>query len=143
MIADAKEQGVELTVCSAYRPYSSQKRNFDSSVDSYVAAGYSRDQAVTETMRLIAQPGKSEHQTGLAADIVAPSYQRLDEGFADTEAGKWLAENAPDYGFILRYPKDKTEITRIDYEPWHFRYVGTEAAKEIASKGLCLKSIWN
>ncbi|MEM1484717.1 M15 family metallopeptidase [Oscillospiraceae bacterium PP1C4] len=139
MIADAKAQGIDLLVCSAYRPYSSQKRNFDSSVNSYVSAGYNKDEAVVETMKLIAQPGKSEHQTGLAADIVTPNYQGLDDGYADTAAAKWLAKNAPDYGFILRYPKDKTDITKIDFEPWHFRYVGKDAAKEITSKGICLE----
>ena len=84
-------------------------------------------------------PGTSEHETGLAADIVTPSYQRLDAGYAGTKAAKWLLENAASYGFVLRYPEDKTEITGIDYEPWHYRYVGVEAAKEIMAQGLCLE----
>lgn len=139
MIADAKNQGVELMVCSAYRPYSSQQRNFEASVTRYVQAGYSREQAEIETLRLIAAPGSSEHQTGLAADIVTPSYQSLDDGYAETAAARWLKANAASYGFILRYPADKTEITHIDFEPWHYRYVGEEAAKEIMEKGICLE----
>ena len=91
------------------------------------------------TARLIAVPGTSEHETGLAADIVTPSYQRLDAGYAGTKAARWLLENAASYGFVLRYPEDKTEITGIDYEPWHYRYVGVEAAKEIMAQGLCLE----
>lgn len=139
MIADAKAQGVDLLVCSAYRPYSSQQRNFEASVTRYMQWGYSREQAETETLRLIAAPGSSEHQTGLAADIVTPSYQALDDGYAETDAARWLKANAASYGFILRYPQDKTEITHIDFEPWHYRYVGEEAAREIMSRGICLE----
>lgn len=139
MISDARNQGVELMVCSAYRPYSSQQRNFEASVARYMQAGYSREQAETETLRLIAAPGSSEHQTGLAADIVTPSYQALDDGYAETEAARWLLANAASYGFILRYPADKTEVTHIDFEPWHYRYVGEEAAREIMSRGICLE----
>lgn len=139
MIAAAREQGIELLVCSAYRPYASQKRNYDNSVQAYISKGYSEANAKIETEKLIAVPGYSEHHTGLALDIVTPSYQMLNDGFAKTDAGKWLAKNAPEYGFILRYPKDKTEITKISYEPWHFRYVGTQAAQEITAQGLCLE----
>lgn len=139
MITDAKNQGVDLLVCSAYRPYSSQQRNFEASVTRYMQVGYSRAQAETETLRLIAAPGSSEHQTGLAADIVTPAYQSLDDGYAETAAARWLKANAASYGFILRYPADKEEITHIDFEPWHYRYVGEEAAKEIMAKGLCLE----
>ena len=139
MIADARAQGVELLLCSAYRTRARQEVNFQNSVDTYMAMGYSEDQAVMATARLIAVPGTSEHETGLAADIVTPSYQRLDAGYAGTKAAKWLLENAASYGFVLRYPEDKTEITGIDYEPWHYRYVGVEAAKEIMAQGLCLE----
>ena len=128
-----------ILVCSAYRPYSSQERNFNNSVNTYLSMGYSQDQAVAATAQLIAYPGRSEHQTGLAADIVTPAYQGLDDGYAETDAAKWLLENAADYGFILRYPADKTEITRINFEPWHYRYVGIDAAKEIMENGLCLE----
>lgn len=139
MIGDAKSQGIDLLVCSAYRPYSSQQRNFEASVTRYMQAGYSREQAETATLRLIAAPGSSEHQTGLAADIVTPAYQSLDDGYAETAAARWLKANAASYGFILRYPADKEDITHIDFEPWHYRYVGEEAAKVIMEKGICLE----
>ena len=92
-----------------------------------------------QSSHTIAVPGASEHQVGLALDIVCSTYYRLDEAFGDTEAGKWLAENSYQYGFILRYPKDKEEITGIEYEPWHFRYVGKEAAKEMTEQKLTLE----
>lgn len=139
MIDDARTQGVELLVCSAYRPYTSQERNFNAKVSEYQAMGYGIDDARAATLRLIAAPGASEHHTGLAADIVTPSYQGLDDGYANTAAAKWLLENAPGYGFILRYPKDKTDVTGINFEPWHYRYVGVDAAKKIMDAGLCLE----
>ena len=139
MIADARAQGVELLLCSAYRARAGQEVNFQNSVDTYMAMGYSEDQAVMATARLIAVPGTSEHETGLAADIVTPSYQRLDAGYAGTKAAKWLLENAASYGFVLRYPEDKTEITGIDYEPWHYRYVGVTAATQIRNQDITLE----
>ena len=88
-------------------------------------------------------PGASEHQIGLALDIVTDSYRELNEGFAETAAGKWLAENSYKYGFILRYPLGKEYITGIEYEPWHFRYVGVEAATVITEQGITLEELWN
>ena len=102
---------------------------------SYLEAYQLASQAVTV-------PGASEHQIGLALDIVTDSYLTLDEGFGDTPAGKWLAENSCHYGFILRYPKDKEYITGIEYEPWHFRYVGTEAATLMTEQGITLEEFW-
>ena len=87
-------------------------------------------------------PGASEHQIGLALDIVCNSYMSLDEGFGDTKAGKWLAANSCRYGFILRYPKGKEDITGIEYEPWHFRYVGKAAAPVIMEQGITLEEFW-
>ena len=84
-------------------------------------------------------PGASEHQLGLAIDIISDNYASLDEGFANTEAGKWLAEHSYEYGFILRYPQGKEYITGVEYEPWHFRYVGKEAAAVITKDGICLE----
>ena len=92
--------------------------------------------AYKQASQAVTVPGSSEHQIGLAVDIITDGYTSLDEGFGDTKAGKWLAENSADYGFILRYPAGKEEITSIEYEPWHFRYVGKDVAKEIMSKGI-------
>ncbi len=139
MIQDAGEQGVELLVCSGYRSYESQQQHFDSSVQSLKNSGYTEAAAIASTQRLIARPGTSEHQTGLALDIVTPSYQGLDDGYAETDAAKWLLKHAAEYGFILRYPKDKEEITKISFEPWHYRYVGEQAAAEIMEEGICLE----
>lgn len=139
MIADAKADGIDLLVCSAYRPVDSQTRLFNNKVSEYVSAGKTQEEAAVLTAAIIAVPGTSEHHTGLAMDIVTPSYQNLDEGFAQTAAFAWLDEHAADYGFILRYPADKQEETGIIYESWHYRYVGPEIAKEIKEKGVCLE----
>ena len=87
----------------------------------------------------MAKPGTSEHQVGLALDIVSSEYQELDEAQMETEDQKWLMENSWKYGFILRYPMDKSEITGIIFEPWHYRYVGKKAAKEITEQNLTLE----
>ena len=97
------------------------------------------EEAEKITATMIAIPGTSEHHTGLAADIVTPTHQTLDPEFADTDAGKWLQENAAEYGFILRYPEDKQDITEIIYESWHYRYVGVDHAMAIKENGLCLE----
>lgn len=139
MIADAKAQGVDLMICSAYRSVTRQQELFDAEVANQMAAGKSKADAEAITATMIAVPGTSEHHTGLAADIVTPTHQTLDPQFADTAAGQWLLENAADYGFILRYPENKQEITKIIYESWHYRYVGVEHAKAIKESGLCLE----
>lgn len=139
MIADAKEEGVDLMVCSAYRSISRQQELFDAEVAVQMANGKSKEEAEAVTATMIAVPGTSEHHTGLAADIVTPTHQTLDPEFADTDAGKWLQQHAVEYGFILRYPEDKQDITQIIYESWHYRYVGVEHAKAITEQGLCLE----
>lgn len=139
MIADAAADGVDLLVCSAYRSQQKQQSLFDAQLNQWLAAGKTQEEAYAETARAIAIPGTSEHQSGLAADIVTPSHQTLDEAFADTTAGQWLMENAWKYGFILRFPKDKEPVTKIMYESWHYRYVGVLHAKLIHDSGLCLE----
>lgn len=139
MIADAAAEGVSLLVCSAYRPVESQTRLFNNKVNEYLAMGKSKEEAEKLTAAIIAVPGTSEHHTGLAMDIVTPSYQGLDSGFENTAAFRWLSANAASYGFILRFPADKQEITGIIYEPWHYRYVGVEKAAAIKESGQCLE----
>lgn len=139
MIAAAKKDGVSLILCSAYRSYELQEKNFNAKVQSYINKGYSKEDAVAKTATIIAVPGTSEHHTGLAADIVTPSYQSLNSGFEKTEAFQWLYENCAEFGFVLRYPKDKVDVTKIIYEPWHYRYVGKEAAQIMMSEGICLE----
>lgn len=139
MIQAAKEDGVELMLCSAYRSVEKQQQLFDRSQQAYMAQGMSEEEAYAKTATETAIPGTSEHQTGLAADIVTPTYQMLDAGFADTPAGHWLSEHAAEYGFVLRYPQDKQEVTGIIYESWHYRFVGKTHAKLMKESGLCLE----
>lgn len=124
----AKGEGIELYARSGFRSYETQEAIFKNEVATF---GY--EQAVL----YVALPGTSEHQTGLAMDITAKSVGlELVEAFEGTAEGKWLAANAHHYGFILRYPKGKTNITGYAFEPWHFRYVGVDVAEEIYAKGL-------
>ncbi|MEG1448546.1 MAG: M15 family metallopeptidase [Oscillospiraceae bacterium] len=139
MISDAKNQGIDLLVCSGFRSVEKQQNLFDNSISGYIAQGYSKEDAVRFTKAYYAVPGTSEHHTGLAMDIVTPTYQTLDDEYAQTDAAKWLLDNAYKYGFILRYPKDKEDITKIAFEPWHYRYVGEEHAKIIKEQNLCLE----
>lgn len=139
MLQDGKKQGLSFVVCSAYRPHGKQKELFDEQVATEQAIGLSRDEAVEVAKTKVALPGTSEHALGLAVDIVALDYQKLDAGYLDTPECRWLKKNAYKYGFILRYPEDKSAITKIVFEPWHYRYVGVEAAAEITRKGLCLE----
>lgn len=139
MLKEARKEGIFLVICSPYRDYDRQEMLFNQKVKSYMEQGMSFMEAYIQSSHTIAVPGASEHQVGLALDIVCSTHYRLDEAFGDTEAGKWLAENSYQYGFILRYPKDKEEITGIEYEPWHFRYVGKEAAKEMTEQKLTLE----
>ena len=139
MIAAAEKDGAHLVVTSAYRSYERQEELFVSMIRDYLAMGYSNAEAYAATKHLRNVPGTSEHQTGLTVDIISQSYWQLDEGYAETYEAQWLKEHAAEYGFILRYPKDKTAITGTSFEPWHYRYVGMEDAQKIMAQGLCLE----
>lgn len=132
MAQDAKKQGFELVAFSTYRSYEYQATLYNS----YVA----RD-GKEKADRYSARPGYSEHQTGLAFDIGEKGREDLwlEEAFGESPAGKWLAENAHKYGFILRYPKGKENITGYMYEAWHFRYLGVELATKVKESGLTLE----
>ena len=139
MLQAAKEDGITLEVCSPYRTLDRQEYLFDRKIVRYMKRGMSYMDAYKLAARVVNVPGTSEHQIGLALDIYTDSYKTLDEGFGETAAGKWLREHCAEYGFILRYPKGKEYITGIEYEPWHFRYVGKTAAGEIMEQGLTLE----
>lgn len=139
MIAGAADQGITLMVCSGYRDVAYQETLYNRKTAAYQAQGLPLERAQEEARHWVARPGRSEHHTGLAVDIVTPSYQVLDSGFAETPAAKWMAEHAAEYGFILRYPQGKEELTGVAWEPWHFRYVGTDSAKEIYEQDICLE----
>ena len=142
MLQAAKEDGVGLIICSPYRDLARQEMLFNRKVTRYMNQGMSYIEAYRLSSQAVTVPGASEHQIGLALDIICNEYTSLTEGFGDTEAGKWLAENSYRYGFILRYPKGKEYITGIEYEPWHFRYVGVEAATVITKAGITLEEFW-
>lgn len=139
MLEDARAEGLDPMICSAYRTQEKQERLYSAKVDKYLAQGYSEDTAEEKAATWVAVPGTSEHQTGLALDIVARNHTRLDKSQQDTAEQQWLMENSYKYGFILRYPIEKTDLTGISFEPWHYRYVGKEAAKEIYDSGVCLE----
>ena len=130
----AQKEGINLAPCSGYRSYELQERNYNNKVSFYESQGYSNKDAKVKAATIIMPPGSSEHNLGYAMDIVC-----VDEWFEDTAEFKWLTENAADYGFIMRYPKDKQDITKVIYEPWHWRYVGVELAKELKDSGLVLE----
>lgn len=139
MMDACRAAGLSPLICSSYRTQEYQERLFNNKVDQLMAQGYSRTEAEEEAGTAVAVPGTSEHQLGLAVDIVDLNYQLLDHGQEKTDVQKWLIEHCWEYGFILRYPENKSEITGIIYEPWHYRYVGKEAAKEITEAGICLE----
>lgn len=130
---DARTVGIYPLIVSAYRNPEEQQQIIDERVNGYVAQGLTWEDALAETMRTVAAPGYSEHETGLAIDINA-------ENEADQAVYDWLAVNAHFYGFIVRYPENKVEETGIDYEPWHFRYVGVEHATYIYEHDLSLEA---
>ena len=139
MLQAAKEDGVNLIVCSPYRDISLQNVLFERKINLYMGQGDNYMEAYKKASQIVTVPGASEHQIGLALDIICDTYTILDEGFGKTAAGQWLWEQSREYGFILRYPEGKEHITGIDYEPWHFRYVGKEAAAIIMDNGLTLE----
>lgn len=139
MLEEAKAQGLFPVVCSAYRSEERQAELFEEQVLSHIAEGMTEEQAETEARRHVSVSGHSEHGLGLAVDIVSNDYQELEEDQENTPEYQWLLKHCADYGFILRYPKHKSDITGVIYEPWHFRYVGKQAAKEIMNRGITLE----
>ncbi len=141
MLQAAKEDGISLVICSPYRDLNRQKVLFERKVKAYMDKEMSYIEAYKISSQAVTVPGASEHQIGLALDIVCTTYYSLNEGYGETEAGQWLQEHSHEYGFTLRYPKGKEYITGIEYEPWHFRYVGKEAAAVMKEKGICLEEL--
>ena len=133
MFDDARAEGIYPFINESYRTAARQQEIMDKYIAGYEAEGMSHDEAVEAALEIVAVPGTSEHQLGLALDIIA----EYDED--STATWVWLKENCARYGFILRYPAGKEEITGYSYEPWHFRYVGAEAAEEIMSRGITLE----
>lgn len=139
MMQDMFDQGFDdVYVTSAYRRFQKQKQLFDMYVEELMDEyGYSYDRAYAEVLKDTAEPGKSEHQTGLCVDFTTSSIVAVSNKFEQTEAFKWLVENSWKYGFVLRYPKDKVDVTGYAYESWHYRFVGFERASIMYQTGLC------
>jgi len=139
MLSDMRKEGLHPAICSAYRTYARQTRNYNNQIQQYLNKGYSQAEAENEASKWVAVPGTSEHHTGLALDIVSNRNYNLDESQEKEPEQQWLMAHCHEYGFILRYPNGKTDITGIYYEPWHYRYVGKEVAAEIAKSGVTLE----
>lgn len=132
----AADAGMKVQVISGYRNLKKQQSLVDEDVERYQRQGMTYQEAYEETMKYTMPAGYSEHHTGLAVDIVACDYMVLDDSQAMQEENIWLREHCAEYGFILRYPKGKEDITGVYYENWHFRYVGVEAATYITEHDL-------
>ncbi len=129
-----EDTGVILNTVSAYRTYEYQDGLYQRQVEREIARGLSEDAAKIKAATIVARPGTSDHNLGLAIDI-----GRITDDFENSKGYKWLDQHAHEYGFVLRYPKDKQDITHVIYEPWHWRYVGVEAAKEMKESGQVLE----
>ncbi len=139
MIDAGQKLGLRFVVCSGYRSREVQEQLFQEDVNRYMSRGMDYEEAWAATGQYTMPPGHSEHCTGLAVDIVAQSNQNLDSSQENTSETRWLQTHCWEYGFILRYPKEKSNITGIAYESWHYRYVGKEAAKYLTENNLTLE----
>ena len=140
MFEDARAEGLNPMICSAFRAWDTQVSLYENKISRVMnEEGLSQEDAAVEAATVVAKPGTSEHQIGLALDIVSYDYQELDDEQMNTPEQKWLMENCWKYGFILRYPVNKSEITGVIFEPWHYRYVGEKAAKEITEQDITLE----
>ena len=137
MLIDMKTAGISVNLQSAYRPYRYQQALFKRKLSILKAMGHNNSDALHLATKAVAPPGASEHQLGLAIDISFDG--ELNASFGNTEAGTWIANNCHNYGFILRYPKDKTNVTKIMYEPWHLRYVGLPHSAYMHEKNMCFE----
>ncbi len=134
MIEDAYKQGIKLWISSGYRTLEKQEQLFSRKLQDYINKGYSKADAENLAEQVVARPGTSEHNIGIAVDL-----NGVRDDFYTTKEYKWLIENAQNYGFILRYDDKKQGITGKIYEPWHFRYVGEYVAKQMKEKNMCLE----
>ena len=139
MIDDCRAAGFDPLICASYRTMEKQEALFEDKEARLIREGCPENEVEAEAAKVVAYPGTSEHQLGLALDIVDVSYQQLDTEQENTPVQQWLMKNSWKYGFVLRYPTDKSDITGIIYEPWHYRYVGKEAAAEMYENKLCLE----
>ena len=143
MLSDCEAAGCAPIVCSAYRSQEYQEMLYQRKIDRLMKTGMKRKQAEATAGTVVAIPGTSEHQLGLALDIIDDSNRTLDRSQENTQTQQWLMAHSWEYGWILRYPNGKTDLTGIIYEPWHYRYVGKEIAAELHSLDMCLEEYFN
>ena len=139
LLATMRDEGLSPLLVSAHRCRITQTTLFENNVTRNMGNNMTREEAEREAARVVAAPGTSEHEIGLAVDIVATHYQNLTESFAQTPEGIWMANYGANFGFILRYPRNTEGITGIIFEPWHLRYVGVEVAQHIRDNNLTLE----
>ncbi len=139
MMAACREAGCDPVICSAYRTHDTQISLYEREAQPYLDQGMDEEEEKKKAGESVARPGTSEHECGLAVDIIDAGYQVLDDKQEETETQQWLMKHCQDYGFILRYPNGRMETTGIIYEPWHYRYVGKKHAKYIMDNDLCFE----
>ncbi len=142
MFADAADAGHTYWIASAYRSRERQQELIEEEAAQLIREGMSREEALDEIYRETMPAGYSEHETGLALDILVSDNMEMDQSQEMSAGNQWLRENCHKYGFVLRYPEDKSEMTGVDYEPWHFRYVGKRAARFLQTHGLTLEEFY-
>ena len=142
MLEAMKAEGLSTVVCSGYRTLDKQEELFNRKVSAYVKKGRSKEESYALARQTLSVPGSGEHCLGLAVDFYTRSYHQLERAFEKTPEGKCLREHAQDYGFTLRYDEGKEEITGIEYEPWHFRYVGIDVARYLKEHNLSLEEFY-
>lgn len=142
MLEAGEQAGYQYWIASAYRDRAYQQGLVDEDVEKYMSKGYSYEAALQKTYEYTMPPGSSEHETGLALDILCSTNTIMDESQKGEPGNRWLVEHCHEYGFVLRYPENKEGITGISYEPWHFRYVGKEAAAYLTQKGWTLEEFY-
>lgn len=142
MLQDASDAGHVVWVVSAYRSREYQQQLLDRRVKERMRSGMSEQEALERSLRTVMPAGHSEHETGLVVDIACSEFTQLEPEMENTLANTWLRQHCAEYGFIVRYPKNKESITQVSYEPWHFRYVGAEAAAFLTKEGLTLEEFY-
>ena len=138
LIAEARADGYSVYVCSGYRSYETQLIIYDKHIEEYQQQGMTLEEAHAATLLAVNYPGGSEHQLGLAVDLLEYEKQDMQPYIGGSGLMLWLEEHCAEYGFIVRYPEGKTDITGVEYEPWHLRYVG-DCAAYIMENDLCLE----
>lgn len=143
MLSDLNAQDLHYTVVSAYRSRETQQSIVNDNIQNYIAQGMTEEEALSKTLETVQAAGYSEHETGLALDLVPEGRSSLDESIETDPVMQWFAQNSYKYGFVIRYPTTKADITGISYEPWHFRYVGVEAAVFLYNNNLTLEEFYD